>query len=335
MRILVLRFSSLGDVTLASAPILALASLHPEAEIALATKKGYAPLFDSFPSRLTIVPYESTQSISDYVASLGDPSFDLIVDLHGSLRSRAITRRLKGVVVKRVRKWPLRRWRMVWSKNGLDQPLSIVRSYLEAIDAPEGSHRPRLFLSAAEQTRVRELKQGCPITIGIGWGAKHPTKSVPLSTWRELISALQKSGPISLLVFGMERDKTEIDTFARNEVSGRVGITMESFISLPLREVMIRLASCDAFVSSDSGLMHVADALDVPTFGLFGPTHPALGFAPAGEKSQAFHAGTWCSPCHRHGSAPCFRERRFCFDELNVERIAAAIAATLKVTGRQ
>jgi ADP-heptose:LPS heptosyltransferase len=100
---------------------------------------------------------------------------------------------------------------------------------------------------------------------------------------------------------------------------------LEILINQPLRQTMIHLAACDAFIASDSGLMHLAAAVDVPTVGLFGPTHPSLGFAPSGNHTVAFHAGTWCSPCHRHGSAPCFRERRFCFDGLDIGGIVETV----------
>jgi ADP-heptose:LPS heptosyltransferase len=127
----------------------------------------------------------------------------------------------------------------------------------------------------------------------------------------------------------MPTDESSIRQFINSMLPESYATSAEIHIGLPLSETMIQLAACSAFLSSDSGLMHLADALGVPTFGLFGPTHPALGFAPAGEKSFAFHAGTWCSPCHRHGSAPCFRDRRYCFSEMDTESIARTVTTTI------
>lgn len=327
MRILTLRFSSLGDVVLATAPIHALAAKYPDAELIVGTKLEYAPVFGNLPPRLSIKPLTDSQSVADYIETLGERSFDMVVDLHGSLRSRAISRRLSSPDKRCVNKNTLKRWRMVWSKKGLDHPLSVVDSYLELVGATRSEFRPRLVLSNEERARVDSAKRNEALRIGIGWGAKHPTKVVPPEIWRNILFATSAHSPIVVKVLGMQQDEVDISRFIRNELSSIDSVTSESHIGLPLREAMTRISSCDAFLSSDSGLMHVADALGVPTFGLFGPTHPALGFAPAGEKSRAFHAGTWCSPCHRHGSAPCFRERRFCFDELNVEDIARSLLA--------
>lgn len=327
MRILILRFSSLGDVVLATAAVHALAAKYPDAELVVATKHDYVPIFDSFPGRLTVKPLSASHSVTEYIASLGNRSFDMIVDLHGSLRSRAIVRRLQSPDIRRVNKNTLKRWRMVWSKKGLDRPLSIVDSYLHVVGADRNEFRPVLHLSQDEQSAVKSLRGGEIFRLGIGWGAKHATKAVPPEIWRNILLSLSGQTGVRVLLFGMPNDEADIFRFVNGEVVNLSSVIADTRIGLPLRATMTQIASCDAFLSSDSGLMHVADALGVPTFGLFGPTHPSLGFAPAGERSRAFHAGTWCSPCHRHGSAPCFRERRFCFDELRIDEIVKTLMA--------
>lgn len=325
MRILILRFSSLGDVVLTTAAVHALAAKYPDAELVVATKHDYVPLFDNCPFQLTIKPLSASQSVAAYIDSLGNRSFDIIVDLHGSLRSRAIVGRLQSPDKRRVNKNTLRRWRMVWSKKGLDRPLSVVDSYLEAVGAARHESRPILHLSREEQAAVDSLRGDGPLRVGIGWGAKHATKAVPPEIWKNVLLSLSGQTGVRVLFFGMPTDETDISHFVNGELVNPNSVTAETHIGLPLRAAMTQIASCDAFLSSDSGLMHVADALGVPTFGLFGPTHPSLGFAPVGERSRVFHAGTWCSPCHRHGSAPCFRERRFCFDELQIEEIVNSV----------
>lgn len=329
MRILVIRFSSLGDVVLSSAALHALSEAHPDADIILATKSDYTPLFTPFRGNVRVIPLSEGMGISSYLTSLGSNQFDLVVDLHSSLRSRSLTTRLKCGELRRVDKHTKLRWQMVWSKEGLDQPLSVVRSYLKAAGASDSSIRPKLYLTDRENELVREKISARPRRLGIGWGAKHPTKSVPTELWKRLILALQKETPLHLQIFGLPSDDAQISEFVRFGLHGVGGLTVDTSIGLSLRDVMVELAACHSFVSSDSGLMHLADALGVPTFGLFGPTHPALGFAPAGKHSCAFHAGTWCSPCHRHGSAPCFRDRLYCFEEMDVATIARAISSAL------
>lgn len=330
MRILVIRFSSLGDVVLASAPLQALARQYPAAELMFATKREFAPLFDGFDVPLGLATLAVDDSIGTLARGLDGQSFDLVVDLHGSLRSRLLCQRVKARTVRRVNKNTWRRLMMVWSKRGLDHPISVVSSYLGAArcNGAADSVFPRLFLTPREIERVDTFRHATGNrSIGIGWGAKHPTKAVPRELWSSLLEKTNPGKSPSVIVFGLEEDRSAISEFVttNNGDKGRTDLA----IGLPLREVMVRLAACDLFVSSDSGLMHLAAALEVPTIGLFGPTHPSLGFAPQGPNSHSFHAGTWCSPCHRHGSAPCFRDRRHCFDELDTTAISQVVKAYL------
>lgn len=326
MRILVIRFSSLGDVVLATAAVHGLHARYPDAEIVMATKSEYLPVFEHFPPWLKVVPLEPDQSESSYRKLVGERPYEMAVDLHGSLRSRHLMMIIMSQSKCTVDKQTFRRFRMVWSKNGLDRPISTVEAYLRAAEI-DTKALPQLLLSDSECALVAEEIRGTSNLIGIGWGAKHPTKAVPESTWSDLINAVSRHIAPRVAVFGLSSDRAAIEKFIAHQNAGH---NFQAMTGLPLRDTMIQIAACRAFVTSDSGLMHVADALGVPTFGLFGPTHPSLGFAPAGEKSKAFHAGIWCSPCHRHGSAPCFRERRFCFDDLDVEAIAASVIACLR-----
>jgi ADP-heptose:LPS heptosyltransferase len=89
------------------------------------------------------------------------------------------------------------------------------------------------------------------------------------------------------------------------------------------------LAACDAVVANDSGPMHLAAAVGTPVVGLFGPTSPALGFAPVGGGAVSVHLGLHCSPCSRHGKTPCWRERRYCMEDLDPEVVFRALQRAL------
>jgi heptosyltransferase-2 len=328
MRVLLIRFSSLGDVVLTSAVMRAVHKAHPEAEITLATKAQYAPLFESFKPAIRIAALDRGETWSQFLQRLNGRRFDHVLDMHGSLRARRLCRSVKARRAVRVRKFTWRRFLMVRFKRGLDRPLSTLDNYFTtAVDVVAASDRehPRLFLTAAELEKVVTEREAVPHRAGIGWGARWPTKAVPESIWSAIIERLATAGVGEIRFFGLESDRAAISGFAAAHGDRRTDIRFSIACGLPLREVMTQIASCRAFVSSDSGLMHVAAALDIPTIGLFGPTHPALGFAPVGRNTAVIHAGTECSPCHRHGRKPCFRDRRYCFDEMDIDRIIDVI----------
>ena len=330
---LVIRLSSLGDVVLASAVLRGIGRTIPDARLTFATKFAYQPLFEHFDVPVKIVPYHPGQLLFGYRQHLSLVRYDFIIDLHGSVRSAFLSGSLRAGRRVRIKKSVAERRGMVRRKAGLDQPLSALQTYIEALEAL-GLHIdepfPRLCLSVEESDRVNTLKKENPSCIGIGWGAGWPTKVVPPEVWGSILVHLSPDQFDHLRLFGMESDRPAMISFLQEQQAKRPAIQAEIECGHPLREVMVKIASCAVFASSDSGLMHLAAALGVPSFGLFGPTHPALGFAPVGPGARAFHGGTECSPCHRHGAAPCYRERRFCFDDLNPAEIAAAITNAIR-----
>jgi ADP-heptose:LPS heptosyltransferase len=129
------------------------------------------------------------------------------------------------------------------------------------------------------------------------------------------------------VLFAEEDDQDAVGEFIERNPQHEI----ISFFEHDLELVFGALSWCQAFVTSDSGLMHAAAALGVPTWGLFGPTHPALGFAPRGREAHAVHSGIFCSPCSRHGKTQCYRRHRYCFEQINVAKIAQGIARQLKL----
>ena len=326
MQILVIRFSSLGDVVLSVGALRTIARALPDAHLTFVTKPMYQHLAQHLDIPLHLPALDSDRPLWSARQALKGTRFDCIVDLHGSIRSMTLSRLLRSHRRLHVRNFRARRQAMVKHKSGLDRPLSVLQMYGDAIrplGITDGDLHPRLFLSGDEARQANTLRDSAQSCLGIGWGARWPAKAVPPRLWESLLRDLGDGVPKSVRIFGMDHDRASIESFIQEHDCGWGGFHAECGHTIP--DVMTRLAACDVFIGADSGLMHVAAALGVPTIGLFGPTHPALGFAPVGEQATHFHAGTWCSPCHRHGAAECFRGRRHCFDELDIAAIANAI----------
>ena len=63
-----------------------------------------------------------------------------------------------------------------------------------------------------------------------------------------------------------------------------------------LREAIYLISQCRLFISNDSGLMHIAGALNIPTVAIFGSTNPVTT-SPVGNKSVIVRKEVSCSPC--------------------------------------
>jgi ADP-heptose:LPS heptosyltransferase len=71
---------------------------------------------------------------------------------------------------------------------------------------------------------------------------------------------------------------------------------------------------------------------------IFGPTHPALGFAPQGPRNRIYFGYAHCSPCSVQGERACYQRRRFCLDRIDPARVAETLSELLtegKVVGER
>jgi heptosyltransferase-2 len=101
----------------------------------------------------------------------------------------------------------------------------------------------------------------------------------------------------------------EVQKLARAKLINLAGKTT-------LREAIYLISQCRLFISNDSGLMHIAGALNIPTIALFGSTNPVTT-APAGNKSIIVRREVSCSPCLKETCPTDFR----CMKLISVEDV--------------
>jgi len=331
MKCLIIRFSSLGDIILTSPVVESLSTAMSDAEIHYAVAERFAPIVQRFPRSVHLHPFagRSKSEFLDYAEEFADTHFDVVLDLHSNWRSHMLRQRIKAAAVSAYPKDTLRRWQMVLFKRGFAGARPVVDRYLEtltelgltiATDIPRLQTDPEMGSRAVEDLAARGWSMTRP-TIGIGWGARWPAKKVPERLWRSLLAELKDDPQPAYILFAEQAEKEEVEDFATRNGPGHIFPYCGKDIDL----VLGAISRCQVFVSSDSGLMHAAAALDVPTLGLFGPTHPGFGFAPRSAGSRAVHSGIFCSPCSRHGKKACYRKHRYCFDHLDVQTIAGEL----------
>ncbi len=313
-RILVIRFSSLGDVVLVEPVFRALKVKYPRAKIGFATKKEYAGVFEGHPALETIFSLDGTlKGLAEEIRSF---SPDLLIDLHRNFRSRKLVGQFPKAQKLGYRKARWKRFLKVLTKSR--KPVAHTRErYLKAIDVSASSIFPQL--KTLEVENHRHWVQPSGFTVGFGLGAKWEAKRWPTERFSQLAQLLSEAYSVTrLALFGTEEEYELGNAFKKNFSRS---IAMVFIFGQPLTRVKNCLSKLDLLVSNDSGLMHLGAALGVPTLGLFGPTHPVLGFAPLGEKSKALTLDLYCSPCSLHGKAPCFRSRRYCLEDLTPDKV--------------
>lgn len=337
MKILIIRFSSLGDVVLATSVVESILSSDSSPEIFLLTKKEYASLFQNDP-RLKVLSFQSNIRNIKQIAQLWrtakvlrQTKFDLVLDLQRNPRSLLLRLLSGSQKVVAYRKGHLQRRSFVKKKNFEKPYTHAVDRYnmaLKEAGIPISTRLPKLVLSQEEERLAQDFLRERDVSlshrsVGIHFGAKHPTKRWGDEKFAELTRMLAKEVDLNVLVLPSKEDLSQEKLF--REGGGNIFWTG----ALSLRELKTVISRCEMLVCNDSGVMHVAVGLGVPVVAVFGPTHPCLGFYPLGEDDMLLSSYERCSPCSLHGEKGCFRDKRHCMENVSVSQVFDATTSIL------
>lgn len=348
MHILLVRFSSMGDVVLQTATVNWLKSLMGKSlRITFVTSKEFAPLIDGHPSIQTVVAFdrrgESWSSLKEKIRAIDEANpFDLILDLHATMRSFKLKLAFWSIPSLTVDK---RRWerffltklkgkffkRLIGEKFfGLEPQALRILNDLEAIfgdnravrRTKEYRHGSQGELTSLNPLPVYEIPER---SIVIAPSASFLPKRWPILSFVELAKKLLETTDYHLVVLAGPDDHF-CDAF--QEISSPRLINLQGKTSL--KESMSIISRSHLCVGNDSGMNHIAEAYGVPCLTIFGPTDPRFGFAPHGENSQYISKELWCKPCSTTGSSKCFRDRLYCMESISVEEVHRKIEDTLR-----
>jgi len=337
MKVLIIRFSSLGDVVLATSVVENILSSHSSPELFLLTKQDYVSLFDGDP-RLRILSFRSDIANIKVSAELWRTAkvlrqlkLDLVFDLQRNPRSLLLRLLSGSQKVVAYRKGHLQRRSFVKKKNFEKPYTHAVDRYnmaLKEADIPISTRLPKLLLSQEEEMLARDFlrERGVSLShrsVGIHFGAKHPTKRWGDEKFAELTRMLAKEVDLNVLVIPSKEDLSQEKLF--REGGGNILWTG----ALSLRELKAVISRCEVLICNDSGVMHVAVGLGVPVVAVFGPTHPCLGFYPLGDCDILLSSYERCSPCSLHGEKGCFRDKRHCMENVPVSQVFDATTSIL------
>ena len=332
--ILVIRFSSLGDVLLTEPALRALRKSFPDSPIHYLTKTHYTDIITGFEAVDRIIPYDRSTGLIGLLRTalrLRKDSYLLIADLHGSMRSFLVRHVVAADTVTKIRKNTLRRHLLIRFGRGKGElwPTAVER-YLACVPGDHGfSSTTRPTLSIDDDTKMAAARVlGEPLGEGhllaLAPGARWQTKMWPWERYAELGSRLSSQTGYGAVVLGSREDSQLCDRVAR-----RIGGRARSIAGrTTLLEAGAVLSMCSLLITNDSGLMHLADAVGTPVLAVFGPTSRELGFFPDEDSSRVMEVELPCRPCTTKGNRKCPEGTHDCMDKITVE---AAMDAALKI----
>ena len=318
MKILVIRFSSIGDIVLCSPVLRCLKNALPATEIHFLTKKKFAGLLEFNPHLKKI--HALDESLKEVRQNLKDEHFDLIIDLHSSLRSRWICL-LLGRPVLSVKKRNFDKWLLVrfgWNRLGTEHVVERYMQTLKPLKIEADNEGLEFYPCDCEKPEDSELpdfyKDGHFAVFSIG--GTHFTKRMPAPKWMELLHKF----PCPVIIAGGKEDMEEA---ARIEKAGKLaGKTIFNACGkFTIGGTAHLIRQSKLIVSHDTGLMHIAAAFQKPVVCIWGNTVPAFGFYP--WKTDYYNLevkNLSCRPCTRIGKASCPKGHFFCMDHQDLRQ---------------
>ena len=343
MKVLVSRFSSIGDVAL-SIPILhAINQYHPDLEILMLSRPQFGSLFE--PLNMEFISADlrgrhkgiaGLRKLQKEISRIHQP--ELYVDLHDVLRTKILRkffslagtrtsyinkgRKEKQELTRRHHKnfkqlpHTLERYQEAFAQVGISVPL-----HLDHLELP--GYRSKL----AEEVFGKLNPSGS--IIGFAPFAAHQAKTWPMEFSERLLDDLNDD-QIDVLLFGGPEDRGKMEALAM----GRdwVHVIPEH---LSFGDEIALMSHLDAMLSMDSANMHLASLAQIPVLSIWGGTHPYAGFGPVGQDAQnIIGIGTDqldCRPCSVYGNKACFRGDYACLNLISPTSVKERILKIVQV----
>ncbi|MBK7039470.1 MAG: glycosyltransferase family 9 protein [Bacteroidetes bacterium] len=334
MKILIIRFSSIGDIVLTTPIIRCVKKRWPHAEIHFLTKSKFKDVVKNNPY-LTKV-HTIIDDAQPIMLELIRENYHMVIDLHNNLRTWYVKSILKQAFNSQVTSYTfskinIRKWLLTQLKINILPDKSIVERYFEAlhkIGVTNDGQGLDYFIASDEEVTKDDL----PFSHVLGFiacsiGGAHETKKMPVEKWKAVCEAID----YPLILLGGKEDAPQaemikqIDPVKIYNACGKFSINESAHIIMKSRFV----------ISHDTGLMHIAAAFKKPIISIWGNTVPSLGMFPyygynnlkkniAPQLYIIENNQLSCRPCSKIGYSACPKKHFKCMEQISTTSIVAA-----------
>lgn len=299
MTVLIIRFSSIGDLTQALSIPSFIKSYFPQAEIHFVTRSDLSAIVKNHPmihKTWTLDRKDGLSGLIKLIKDLQTQNFTHIYDAHNNLRSFFIRTFVKAKF-KLVR--PMMRLKrfllLQFHINLFEKPFSGQRDLIKPLEEWNMKYRlpdtPQLFLGSEHKKAATDLIYHKNY-VALVPSAAYDLKKWPLEYWDELI---KKNSHLTFVVLAGKADH-----FTEKLNSNKNVINCTGKTDLLTSAAVIENAKLT--ITNDTGLLHFAEQLGKPTIALMGPA--PFGF-PSRSSTHILERNLKCRPCSKHGQGPC------------------------------
>ena len=322
MKVLVIRFSSIGDIVLTTPVIRCLKQQRKDVVLHYLTKSSYGTLLVNNP-HIDKLHYLQ-DDLEPVIEELKKEKFDYILDLHNNIRTLRVKKALK-IKSYAFPKLNIQKWLLTNLKVDIMPDKSIVERYFETVKHLGVTNDGKgldYFLRDDKRLGNNDIPMahwggyvGCVI------GGSYNTKKLPVEQWKRFCALV----PYPIILLGGPEDRDaglEIAEQDRIKIYNSCG-------KFDLNESAELVKHARVVVSNDTGLMHVAAAFQKPVISLWGNTSPQMGMFPYyGFNNLKERVDTRsvimeveklsCHPCSKIGYNNCPKGHFKCMNDLDM-----------------
>lgn len=312
MKLLIVRFSSIGDVVLTTPVVRCLKQQLPDVTIHYITKKAFLPVLVNNPYIDRVITIE--KSVDEVVEELKSEAYDYVIDLHHNVR----TLRLKRALKTRSFAFPkenIRKFLLTQFKYNILPKVHVVDRYFEAVKhlgVTSDGLGCDIVLTEKDQVNLAEYQLTEKQFLAVAMGAQFATKQMPIDLLVRCLSHINQ--PIVLLGGGMDSERAAavvqaLPTATIVDLTGKLSLLQSTDIT----------AKASVLLTGDTGLMHLASAMNTPIVSVWGNTVPDFGmypYFPGNQKQFSIHEVPHlsCRPCSKIGYQSCPKKHFKCME---------------------
>jgi ADP-heptose:LPS heptosyltransferase len=291
MKILIVRFSSIGDVVLTT-PVVRCVKQQLNAEVHFITKKAFVPVLENNPYIDKI--YTIEKSIDEVLADLRKEKYDVVVDLHNNVRTLSLKRKL-GAKSYSFPKKNIAKFLLTKFKIDRMPKLHVVDRYFSAVHelGVKNDQKPCDFiLTEGDSVELSEYSLEAKHFVAVAMGAQFATKQMPISLMKDVLEKVDL--PIVLLGGPMDSERSSA---LKNELKSKYIIDF---------------------------------CFETPVVSVWGNTVPEFGmypYAPLKKENYSIHEvnNLNCRPCSKIGYQECPKKHFRCMMDQSSEEIVSSL----------
>ncbi len=335
-RILVIRFSSIGDIILTTPLLRCLRNQFPHAEIHFLTKVQFVDLIRYNPNIDKVIGFDSKKeknALSNLRKILQANHYDWVVDLHQNLRSLYLKR---GFFSTSYPKHTFKRWLI----TNLDQKniyLSpIYERYFEAVrtfDIKNDNLGSEVFFQKENKEKIQLLFSAKGISLSekiltICTGASAFTKRWFPERFAEVADYFAQKNYKIVFIGGKEDYENSENIIKMMKIDNK---SLNLAGKCSLLDSAAVLQQSEIILTHDTGMMHLAQSQKRPVVAIFGATTRHFGFFPMPEKSIVVEKQLACRPCSFHGGAACPKKHFDCMRTIETQEVIEALEKLMHI----